>query len=447
MDIGIVGGGSSGMILASILNKHHVTILEKNNKLGKKLLLTGNGKCNFTNLNFDNLEYIYNSAFAINLYKKYNNLSFIKYFESLGIVAKIETHKCIDYVYPNNNKATSVYYSLLDKIIKNNTDIVYNAKVISIYYINNKFEVNIDGNIKYIFDKLVLAFGGASYKKTGSSGECFSIVKGLGHKINDILPGLTPLRYCIDNINVNKINFTGFRVDARVSIVDNDKILFTEFGEIQFTKELISGIPILNISSKIARMMNCNIKDIEISLDFSNALINSMSNYESEYIGDFNSQIFGKNSYISCYKDDKKLINDVKNVLYKRMNTIPYKRVKDFLCGYLPDELNIIICEMLKLRNKMVKDLTSDELYSISKIITNFKVKVIKPNNFDNAQITVGGLDTSYFDSETLESKIVKGLYVIGEALDIDGICGGYNLQMCYSTASTVANSILNLEE
>lgn len=410
MDIGIIGGGASGMILASMLDKHHVTILERNNKLGKKLLLTGNGKCNFTNMSFDNLEYIYNCDFARNLYKRYDNKSFINYLETLGIVSKIETHKNIDYVYPNNNKSTSVYYSLLDKINENNVNIVYNAKVISAKYINNKFEINTEDNKKHLFDRIVFASGGASYKKTGSDGSCFPILKNLGHKVNPISPGLTPLRYSIENININKINFTGFRVDAKVNLCDKDN-LTSEYGEIQFTKEYISGIPILNLSSKMARVIDDTKNDLEIVLDFS------------------------KNPA------------DIKNILEERKKSIYYKRVEDFLCGYLPDELNIIICELLKLKNKKVKDLTSDELNNISKIITNFKVKCQRPVNFENAQITVGGIDVNEFDSDSLESKIVKGLYVIGEALDIDGICGGYNLQMCYSTASKVSDGLLNMEE
>ena len=435
MNIGIIGGGASGMILASKLHKHKVTILEGNSKLGKKLLLTGNGKCNFTNMNFDNLDYIYNCELAKKIYNKYDNISFIKYLSSLGVIPKIETHKGIDYVYPNNNKSSSIYYSLLDKILENNVNIVYNIKVSSVSKINDKFEVNTKDNKKFIFDKLVFAFGGSTYKKTGSDGECFNVAKNLGLKVNDILPGLTPLKYRIDNININKINFTGFRIDALVSVkysdnsIDNKNI--EEFGEIQFTKEYISGIPILNISSKISRTLNKN-NELVLNLDFSNALIN-------------NKLIVKNDSHV--FSDSDLKINVIKSILTERKSNILYKRVEDFLCGFLPDELNVMIFEILKLKNKKVRSLTSDDLYNIAKIITSFRIIVLKNNSYENAQITIGGIDLGELNDDTLESKTVKGLYVIGEALDIDGICGGYNLQMCYSTASIVSENLLNMEE
>ncbi|MBP3200815.1 MAG: aminoacetone oxidase family FAD-binding enzyme [Lachnospiraceae bacterium] len=431
MDIGIIGGGASGMILASKLNKHNVTILEKNNKLGKKLLLTGNGKCNFTNMDFNNLDYIYNCKFAKTIFKRYDNYSFIEYLNSLGIVSKVETHKNIDYVYPNNNKSTSIYYALYDKIINNKINIEYNSNVINIIKKNNKFFVYTIDNKNYEFDILIFAFGGSTYAKTGSDGSCFSIVKKLGLTVNDVLPGLTPLKYKIDNIDVNKINFTGFRVDAYVSIKDKDNNVLSEYGEIQFTKENVSGIPILNLSSKLARIQSSYKNDIDIIFDFSCNLVNSVN-------------VSNKSSYFNLSYEEKN--NKVINILKLRRNLIPYKKIDDFLCGYLPDELNLIITSLLNLKNKKVSDLTDDDLINISNLIISFKIKIIKQNNYENAQISVGGIDTNEFYENSLEAKKIKGLYAIGEALDIDGICGGYNLQMCYSSASVVSNHILNME-
>lgn len=432
MDIGIIGGGASGMLLASKLNKHKITILEKNSKLGKKLLLTGNGKCNFTNMNFDNLDYIYNCNLAKSLYSRYNNISFINYLKELGVVAKTETHKNIDYVYPNSNKATSVYYSLYDKIVNNNVNIIYNSNVISIKKNNNKFEIKTETGKSYLFDKLVFAFGGATYKKTGTDGKLFTIAKELGHTVNEALPGLTPLKYKVDNININKINFTGFRVDAKVSTFDESERVVKEYGEIQFTKEYISGIPILNLSSKIARKLNEQ-KELNIYLDFSDALINNILNDKDNHLTDSDN-----------YKEKILL---VKESLIERKNLIFYKKTEDFLCGYLPDELNAIISELLKIKNKKVSELTDSDLDNIAKIISNFKITIVKNNSYDNAQITIGGISTNEVDLDTLESKIIKGLYIIGESLDIDGICGGYNLQMCFSSASAVADNFIKMEE
>lgn len=121
--------------------------------------------------------------------------------------------------------------------------------------------------------------------------------------------------------------------------------------------------------------------------------------------------------------------------------------MEDFLCGYLPDELNEILFDRLSLKNKKVKDLTKDDLINISNLITDFKVTIKNKLNFDNAQITIGGVRTDEVSADTLESKKIKNLYIIGEALDIDGICGGYNLQMAYSTATCVAEKLLNVKE
>ena len=130
-----------------------------------------------------------------------------------------------------------------------------------------------------------------------------------------------------------------------------------------------------------------------------------------------------------------------------RKKELCYKKVEDFLCGYLPDELNQIIFTILKLKAKKVYDLSSNDITDLAKLIIDFKVHIEKNLKYDNAQITIGGVDTNEVNGDTLESKIVDGLYIIGEALDINGICGGYNIQMAYSSASIVADTLLNMEE
>ena len=432
MDIGIIGGGASGMILASMLDKHNVTLLERNNKLGKKLLLTGNGKCNFTNLSFENLDYIYNCNLAKELYKKYNNISYINYLHTLGIVAKVETHKNIKYVYPNNNKSTSVYYALLDKILQNNVIIKYDTKVLDVEKNNNKFNVKCSDNNKYIFDVLVFATGGASYIKTGSDGSAFNILKTIGHSISQIVPGLSPLSYEIEDVNLKKYNWTGFRVDANVKYINDNTV--SESGEIQFTKENLSGIPILNLSNKISKKLVADNTKIDLHIDFSDALINFDKIVNDNFAFEGNNKYENRQDFVlSC--------------LLERQSQIGYKRMEDFLCGYLPDELNEILFDRLSLKNKKVKDLTKDDLINISNLITDFKVTIKNKFNFDNAQITIGGVRTDEVSADTLESKKIKNLYIIGEALDIDGICGGYNLQMAYSTATCVAEKLLNVKE
>ena len=441
MNIGIIGGGISGMILASKLNKHKVTILESNNRLGKKLLLTGNGKCNYTNMNFDNLDYIYNCELAKRLYKKYDNTSFISYLYKLGVVPKIEVHKNIKYVYPNSNKATSVYYALYDKILSNNIKIKCDELVSTVYKENDKFIVN--AKSKYIFDKLVFATGGITYTKNECASTALSCIKSLGHRIVELSPGLTPINYSIKDVNLNKFDFNGFRIDAEVSFIDGEKI-YSEYGEIQFTKLNLSGIPVLNMSNIISRPLNIDNKNIDLHLDFSNAIVdNILYNKDAN-----NKEALYKIKSINSYKEDKNnRFSVVYDILMNRKNELCYKKVEDFLCGYLPDELNQIIFTILKLKAKKVYDLSSNDITELTKLIIDFKVHIDKNLKYDNAQITIGGVDTNEVNSETLESKIVDGLYIIGEALDINGICGGYNIQMAYSSAAAVAETLLKMEE
>ena len=441
MNIGIIGGGISGMILASKLNIHNVTILENNNRLGKKLLLTGNGKCNYTNMDFEKLNYIYNTELAKVLYKKYDNISFISYLSKLGIVPKIEVHKNIKYVYPNNNKATSIYYALYDRIVLNNVKIKCDEQVLKVYKENSKFEVLAKN--EYIFDKLVFATGGISYTKNKCASVALSCIKSFGHNIVKLLPGLTPINYHIKDISLQKYNFNGFRVDAEVSYIDAEKVYF-EYGEIQFTKLNLSGIPILNISNKISKPLYIDNKNIELHLDFSFAILNNLSSKKNINNKD---TLYNKKSINEYNIDKKNKLSKIIDILIKRRNELYYKKANDFLCGFLPDELNNIIFSILKINNKTVKELSSKDIEEIATLIIDFKVQCDKNIKFDTAQITIGGVDTNEVYSDTLESKLVKGLYIIGEALDINGICGGYNIQMAYSSASTVADTLLNMEE
>lgn len=367
MKIGIIGGGASGMMLAAMIKGHDVTIIEKNNKLGKKLLLTGNGKCNFTNEDFSDLDKIYNNDLIRNLYKKYDNKSFIEFMKSIGIVPKIEIHKGIGYYYPNSNKSTSVYYALFDKIKENGVKILYDTEIKSY-----------DDIKKYGFDKIVFATGGMSYKNTGSDGKIFKIIKSLGHKVVKPIPGLCGLK-------TNDFNLKGVRADG---------VINGEEGEIQFTEYGLSGILIMNISREVNRKLSEG-ENVTISIDFA---------------------------------------KDID--LYKRKIDIGYKNAEDFLCGYLPDELAKTVLKRSGVKCKLVKDI--DNIDVIESNIKDFKVNITGFMDFDSAQVTLGGVDISEVDPDTLESKFVPNIHFMGECLDIDGKCGGYNMQACYSTARGV---------
>lgn len=428
MRIGIIGGGASGMILASKLTNHDVTLIERNNKLGKKLLLTGNGKCNFTNMCFDDLKTIFNNDFAINLYKKYDNLSFMNFFKEIGIVPKIETHKNIQYVYPNSNKSIDVYYCLLDKIKANNVKLEYNSYVKSIK-IGSCFNVILDDGRVLKYDRIVLATGGQSYKHTGSDGTGYRLATSLGHNIKATSPGLTSLKFDFAN---RKIKFSGkCRINATLNYIDSNSS-FSEYGEIQFRDNIISGIPVLNLSS-IIRRSTSDSKTRKIRLDFSKSFIECYNNCFS--IAD--KDIYEKSS-ISL--DTKRKL--VSQLLFDRWQHTKYRHTKDFLCGFLPNEISEVLLNVSDLSNKNILDFKNNDFERLSENIISLELNLSDSMDFNDAQITLGGIDTTQVDNNSLESKIVKGLYFTGEVLDIDGICGGYNLQLAYSSASVVADNI-----
>ncbi|MBR1844960.1 MAG: aminoacetone oxidase family FAD-binding enzyme [Lachnospiraceae bacterium] len=430
MNIGIIGGGASGMMLASLIKtKDKVTLIDANAKLGKKLLLTGNGKCNFTADDFTDLHNIYNNDFARAIYKRYDRDSFLSFMKNIGIEPKLEWHKGRGYYYPNSNKSTSVYYALLDKIKANGVNIVYNAKVINIESDNNKKTSDNDKNAtnyivetetdRYVFDKIVIATGGMSYKNTGSDGSVYKILEILKHRVVKPLPGLVGFAHNDHDLKGLK----GVRVDAKViaTIYDKDsKILkeYIETGEVQFNENYISGIPMMDMSRYINRYIDDGYK-VELRLNLYNR-------------------------------------EDLYDYLVKRRENLYYKKAQDFLCGLLPDELANVIIK--RTQNEMhndtsnrrgelcepeVENLTNGFLKSLVKYITNFKIGNISLGNFDNAQVTLGGVDINEVNVDTLESKIYKGMYFTGEVLDIDGRCGGYNLQLAYSTAVLVSHSLM----
>ena len=411
MDIGIVGGGASGMFLASKLKKSKnvsITLIERNSKLGKKLLLTGNGKCNFTNGNFEN-DSIYNSEFAYNIYKMHGKEELLSFMRDIGIEPKIEIHKGEKYYYPNTNKSTSVYYALLDRITANGVKILYDTFINDIKVNDGRFVLLSDRG-EFYFDKLIIATGGNTCKNTGSDGNFYKIIEKLGHNIIRPLPALCGFSYDDSNLLMIK----GVRIDAKVSAIvynlNNIEREFTEFGEVQFTQNGISGIPIMNLSRFVNRYIDDN-RRVDLSIDFN-----------------CNDEISNSVSII--------------NYLNERKEKIYYKNSRDFLCGFIPDELASVIINRCDIKDKLVANLNDNEIRKLAKEITNFKITNVKMPSIDNAQITVGGVDLKDIDDKSLESKLVKNMYLIGEVLNVDGKCGGYNLQFAYSSAATVARQL-----
>lgn len=403
MDICIVGGGASGLMTASLLDKteHNVTLIEKNDKLGKKIYITGKGRCNFTNsCSVDdfiknvvtNPKFLYS---AINICTPDDVISF---FEERGMATKKERG---NRMFPLSDKSNDVIKALskfsrckvmLSTTVKDIT--IEDGKVVGV--------VTDRGNISC--DVLVLATGGVSYPSTGSTGDGYRFLSKLSHTIIEPKPALVPLfsndSICkrLEGLSLKNVSVTAF--------VDN-KETCSEFGEMLFTAQGVSGPCILTISSKICRK---NLSNCYISIDLKPAI------------------------------SEDTLITRLKRDFMENNN----KFFKNSLGELLPKSLIPIIVEKSGINpDKKVNQITVEERLNLARLIKDFRLKITSLAPFSQAVITSGGVSVKEINPRTMESKIVKGLYVVGELLDVDAFTGGYNLQIAFSTASCAVNAII----
>jgi len=379
----IIGAGASGVIASIFASKNNeVIILEKNSTPLKKLLLTGNGKCNYFNENQD----ISNLDLVEKIITDNNIKNVLEFFDRIGIVPKIKN----GYYYPCSNLSNSVKEALLKEAVLSNVKIKTDYCVKDIKKIDNKFIINNDISCDY----LVLSTGSKAYPKTGSDGFGFEILKNFGHNIIKPLPALTSL---IGDKSYFK-DWAGIRIDAKVSLYENNKFIKSEIGELQLTKDGLSGICIFNLSGRLKRGLEYGNKE-DIIINF------------LPFIND-----------IETYLNDRNKLVKNRNIIELLEGLINYKLVK------------IILKESNINENKYYDELSDKEKEILFNNLVNFKVRIIDTNDFSNSQVCSGGLSLKEINIKTMESSIVDGLFIIGELLDIDGICGGYNLTIAWIT-------------
>jgi predicted Rossmann fold flavoprotein len=397
VDAIIIGGGPAGSFSAIFSSQRgkKVALIDKNNEICKKLLLTGRGKCNLTNMNEINAQYLSkykNGKFLINAFSQFSNIDLFNFFEENGLKLKIDTGKR---VYPESEKAEDVVRVIRKIIDKNKVKIFLKEKVIEIKNEKDFFIVKTDKRFLKS-GKVVIATGGKSFPETGSEGDGFVFASKLGHKIIKPVPALCGIEIKEDFVkNWQGINLKNVCVSA---FLDNKKI-GEEFGEVLFTHYGISGPAILNISGDISE--NVEKGEIKIIINFKPAL---------------NEKIL-----------DRRLQREIKEN--------PNKILRNLFKNLLPSG---IIMEFLKYSNikpeKKSNQLTKEERKILVNSLLNFKITVKKTRPFYDSMVTRGGICVNEVNPKTMESKIVKGLYFVGEVLDIDGKTGGYNLQACFST-------------
>ena len=392
----VVGGGAAGMMAAIVAanNGGEVILLERNDRVGKKLLATGNGRCNYTNINL-NIDNYHgeNHKFAEYALNTFDVEQTLEYFEKLGITPAIEDN---GKAYPLSFQSSSMLDILRYEIEEKNIELVTEAYVVDIKK-GEKFVLKLkDGKI-FEADAVILATGGMAMPVSGSDGNGYSLAKSFGHKLIPIHPGIVQL-----NLEGNFFKqIDGVKVVGIAGLYSKNKLVLQDSGDILFTKYGISGPPILQVSRTALEYLKDG-KDIELRI----SIIHTKTGEE------------------------------LKTYLYERFENNSKKTIQESLVGLINKRLIIPILRELNIdKDKTVNSLSEDEVDKISQILTNWSFKITGSQSWGQAQVTAGGISTNEINNNTMESKLVKGLYLIGELIDIDGDCGGYNLQWAWSSA------------
>lgn len=385
MDIAIIGGGASGLFAAIAAKNHNssVTVYEKEKRVGRKILATGNGRCNMTNINASEKDYHGgNVAFirgAINRFWVEETLDF---FEELGVLTKVEDG---GKVYPYSDTASSVLDVLRRRTEQIGVKTVCDRGVRSIKKDKNKFLVDVGVSVEK-YDRVIIATGGKAGSALGSDGSGYKLLKSFGHKLTEISPSLVQIK--TETEFVRKLK--GIKVNAKVTLGKMSQV-----GEVLFTDYGISGPPVFWLSSYLGNSE-------EITIDI-------MPEYD---------------------------FNTVYEMLCARCTYHYNTPLEDFFCGMLNKRVGQALLKYTGAEplSRLASTLSQKELKRITAAIKGLKLKIHGTASWNNAQVTKGGADISEFDPNTMASKKVMGLYACGEVLDIDGDCGGYNLQWAWSS-------------
>lgn len=395
--IGIVGGGASGIMAAIAAARcgAEVIILEHKDKIGKKLLATGNGKCNLTN------EYMMPECFrgespeiADQVLRKFGVVETLAFFRGIGMLTKSRDV----YVYPRTEQASSVLELLTLELRRLHVHIHTDTHVTAVQKTKKGFVIDVaDGKPSFRADRVILATGGRASKALGSDGSGYPLAKAFGHTIAPVVPALVQLK--TEGNFLKKV--AGVRAEAKVSLLVNDVLLASDTGELQLTNYGISGIPVFQIS-RYAALGLYHKQKVSVQLDF----LPSMS--EDGFL---------------CFLDDFLLSSGQNNT------------TEELLLGVFHQKLVPVLLEASGIsRNGKAGTVPPSAWKHLVQICKGFELSVTDTNSFEQAQICAGGVRTTELNSDTLESKYAEGLYITGELLDIDGICGGYNLQWAWAT-------------
>ncbi len=403
-DLLIIGGGAAGIVAAITARELglDVAILEGNDRIGKKILSTGNGRCNITNINTSLETYHCEQPnFYEPVLSAFDSNATQDFFMSLGLPLM-----CLDEgkMYPMSLQASSVIDIFRLTLEEKNIPVYLNTKIKKINLIKSCFELYANSEQIFECNKLILATGGISAPKTGSDGSGYTLAKHLGHKIITPLPALVQLKLSYTNIKA----LAGVKFDGSVSIYSDSKKIREENGEILFTDYGISGPPILQLSRIASKSLESK-KCVTIKLDL-------LPNISKENLLDF---------------------------FENHWATFSFRSLNDSFIGILNKKLIPILLKEggISSIHKPCSDLEWKEKLAILKLLKEWEFQVTGTNSFSDSQVTAGGIDTKEINPNTLESKIVPNLYFAGEIIDVDADCGGFNLQWAWSSGYIAAKN------
>ena len=396
MKVIIIGGGPAGMLAAikSRKEKNQVTIIEKNKILGKKMLITGKGRCNITS-GVDMSEFIKNvpsnGKFLYSSFKNFTNKDILKL---LNIPVKLERG---NRYFPVSDKAKDVVDALEKEL--SGVEIVTNTSATEIITKNNE-AIGVKTNKGDFFaDKIILATGGKSYPLTGSTGDGYEMAKKLGHTITQIKPALVPLVAKKESkIQCQQMQGLSLR-NVGLKLFNNNKLIYEDFGEMLFTHYGVTGPIILSASSHLVRQ---ELKNPRIEIDLKPALTDE--------------------------KLDERILRD--------FETEKNKEFRNSLDQLLPQKMIPVILEILQI-NKKVNEVKKVERQKLVRTLKHFPIEIEGFRDISEAIITSGGINVKEINPKTMESKLIKNLYFAGEIIDVDAYTGGFNLQIAYSTGYT----------
>ena len=418
MKVVIIGGGPAGMLsaISAGTNKNDVTILEKMNMLGRKLLITGKGRCNITSsIPID--EFIKNvpgnGKFLYSCLNNFTNEDILNILKEEGLQTKVERG---NRVFPITDKSQDVLQALLNRLKKLKVKIEVGANVKEILT-----KQDIVNGVKYIqggkekvikADKVILATGGKSYSATGSTGDGYELAKKVGHTVTEIKPSLVPISTKGKDLEICR-RMQGLslkNVAIKIKDAKNNKIIYEDFGEMIFTHFGVSGPVILSGSAHLLRYKKEDIRqgNIKLIIDLKPAL--DVQKLDDRILRDFSLE---------------------KNKIFKNS-----------LDNLLPQKMISTVIELSGIdQNKKVNEITREERVRLVQLLKNFEITLHDFRPIEEAIITAGGISIKEINPKTMESKLIKGLYFAGEIIDVDAYTGGFNLQIAYSTGYTAGGA------